>query len=165
MKGDVEQCLNGFSPLVENYEKAIKHVKERYGQQGKVVRHIMKSVIEMKSLVSVDHKQLRTSYDTVVGKIDELKSYASELENPVDAIIAPLLKSKLTKTSTQSWEKELITSLADNKFATLGCYVEWCLKELRAREVVFESEKEKSQELKASSVYTSSDVYSSQSLT
>ena len=75
------------------------------------------------------------------------------------------MESKLTKTLKQSWEQELITPLAYNKFATFGCYVEWCLKELRAREVVFESEKEKSQESKTSSVYKSSDVYSSQALT
>ena len=163
MKGDAEQCLNGFSPLVENYKKAIKHVKERYGQPRKVVRHIMKSVIEM-SLVSEDHKQLRTYYDNIVGKIYDLKSYASQLENLVDAIIVPLLESKLTKTLKQSWEKELITSIPDNEFATLEGYVEWCLKELRAREVVFESQKEKNQESKIVPMYKSSDHYSSQAL-
>ena len=111
--------------------------------------HIMKSVIEMKSLVFEDHKQLRTYYDNIVAKIHDLKSYASKVENPVDAIIVPLLESKLTKTLKQSWEKELITLLPDNEFATLEGYVEWCLKELRAREVV----------------YKSSDHYSSQALT
>ena len=145
-----------------HHKLKIMHMKERYGQPRKVVRHV-KSVIE-KSLISKDHKQLRTYY-TIVGNIYELKLYASKLEKLVDAIIVPLLESTLTKTLKQSWEKELIISLADIKFATLGCYVEWYLKELCAREVVFESENEKSQESKASSVYKSSDVYSLQALT
>ena len=162
--GDAAQCLDGFSPLVENYDLAIDHVKGRYGQPRKVIRHIMKSIVDIPPMTSDDHKQLRKYYDTILGKIHDMACYAAKLENPVDAILIPMLESKLSKNLKQDWEKELMGKFDDSEFATLESYADWCLRELRAREAVSESEKDKTNNKTSFSGKVSEGAYSSQAL-
>ena len=134
MKGEAAHCLDGFSPLVECYEAALDHVKKKYGQPRKIVRHIMASIIDIPPLVSDDLKSVQKYHDVIVGKIHDLKRYVAGLENPLDALVLPILESKLAKVLKRDWERELVTSCEDEEFATMDKYLEWCSKEVRARE-------------------------------
>ena len=90
LKGQASHCLDGFSPLTEHYHSALEHVKSRFGQPRKVVRHIMKSIIDMPTMTTNDSRVLRKSYDMIQGKLHALCNYANKIENPVDAIVIPV---------------------------------------------------------------------------
>ena len=135
MKGEATTCLEGFSPLVEHYEAALEHVKSRFGQPRKVVRHVVKSIVDMPRLPSNSARDVRVHYDTVQGKLLTLKRYAEKLDNPLEAVMIPILESKLTSELRHEWEKELVEHFSDDAFASLDRFSEWFLKQARAKEV------------------------------
>ena len=136
LKGQASHCLDGFSPLSESYQAALEHVKSRFGQPRKVVRHIMKSIIDMPILTSNDARSLRKTFDLIQGKLHSLCNYSDKIENPVDAIVIPILESKLTNDLKRSWEKELLKTCEDNEFATIEKYSQWLCREVKSRETV-----------------------------
>ena len=138
LKGAASSCLDGFSPLVEHYESALEHVKARFGQPRKVVRHVVKAIVDMAKLASNSAKDVCLHYDSIQGKLFTLKKYADKLENPLEAIILPILESKLTPELRQDWEKELVEGFEDDKFASFDRFSEWYLKQVRSREVIGE---------------------------
>ena len=136
LKGQASHCLDGFSPLSDHYSSALEHVKSHFGQPRKVVRHIMKSIVDMPTLTTNDCRVLRKSYDMIQGKLHSLCNYANKIENPIDAIVIPILESKLTNELKESWERELLKTCNDDEFATVGKYSEWFSREVRSRETV-----------------------------
>ena len=135
LKGEASSCLNGFSPLAENYDPALEHVKMRFGQPRKVVRHVVRSIVDMPTLMSNGAKEVRMHFDQMHGKLLTLKKYADKLENPLEAIIVPILESKLSGELRQDWERELVEHCGEEEFADIERFIEWYLKQARAGEV------------------------------
>ena len=55
-----------------------------------------------------DADTLRQHYDDIQGKLHALLTYMKKISNPVDAIVIPILESKLTNELKRSWEHELL---------------------------------------------------------
>lgn len=135
LKGEASSCLDGFSPMAESYAAALEHVKKRFGQPRKVVRHVVRSIVDMQALASNSAKEVRAHFDMVHGKLLTLKKYTEELTNPVEAILIPILESKLSGDLRQEWEKELVENIKEDEFASFDRFTEWYMKQARAREV------------------------------
>ena len=138
LKGSASHWLDGFSPLSENYQAALEHVKSRFGQPRKVVCHIMKSIVDMPMLPSNDVRSLRKTFDLMQGKLHSLCNYSNKIDNPVDAIVIPILESKLTNDLKQSSEKELLKTCEDDEFATIENYSHWLRREVKSRGTVID---------------------------
>ena len=140
MKGTASLCLDGFSPLAEHYEAALAHVKDRYGQPRKIVRHVVKNIIDT-PIMSQEPKALRKAFDKVSGKLHTLTQYIDKVKNPIDTLIIPILETKLPAELRQAWEKELIDKQGGEQFATVKLYKDWLTKEVAMREATLESPK------------------------
>ncbi|CAB4057382.1 unnamed protein product [Lepeophtheirus salmonis] len=105
LRGLASHCLDSFSPLTEYYGKAIKYVKNRFGQTRNMVRNIMKGYMELNPMSSVDPKQIKEYLDLISGRFYTFKSSVKEGKDPLGAIMVSLLQSKLPSELKQSWRE------------------------------------------------------------
>ena len=167
LKGPAASCLDSFSPLVEHYPTALEHVKSRYGQPRKIVRQIVKTIVEMPQISSNDSQSLRQSHDLIQGNIHALSSFLKDVDNPVDTVLIPILETKLTPELRESWEREILRN-EDNKNLSIQSYLKWLNNEVRSKETtnpIQSNELNTTKERKSDSTKRNNYSYSTQSLT
>lgn len=106
-KGDAAKIIDNLQSTDENYEIAIKLLRERYEHRRVIVnQHINTILFKLPDVTRENAKALRNLVDIVTQQINALE----KLNMPVkqwDALLIPLIIKKLDDRTRREWESKL----------------------------------------------------------
>ena len=139
MKGKAAGLLDSIPMQAEFYEKALEKVRERFGKNRLVVRHLVGSVLNLEEDEKMDPRSLRKMYDTMSARWNTL-----EKQDPtVDMVMVPILESKLPNELREEWEKKMAESIDPDECATQEQFFKFFLGQIEAKEATMEYSLEK----------------------
>ena len=92
---EAANVINGFSLTNSNYEKALRLLKERFGNEKFIVSTHMNNLLKIKPVTrDRDVKGLRTLYDNIESQARSLESLGIDSKN-YGALLAPVIMEKI----------------------------------------------------------------------
>ncbi|TRY81081.1 hypothetical protein TCAL_14472 [Tigriopus californicus] len=116
LKGPAADSLMGMPTTAEHYDDAIQVVRERFGRNRLIFRHINHSILEQEKPGASDFKALRAMRDTFCNRLTAIRS--QKVEPTVEMLLMPIMESKLPKEIREEWELKITQEIEKDEFAT-----------------------------------------------
>ncbi|GFX33657.1 uncharacterized protein TNCV_1933241 [Trichonephila clavipes] len=137
-KSKAERLVLSFPATAENYPKAIKQLKERFGREDLLVQIYVRELLNlvMKNAVSGRTKtDLSALYDELEGKLRSLESLGRTQEKYGD-FLTPLVESCLPEEILMAWERKRNTETDAKGSRTLEHLMTFLRLEVQGEEMV-----------------------------
>ncbi|XP_028408802.1 uncharacterized protein LOC114531378 [Dendronephthya gigantea] len=106
LKGTALRCIEGYSVINENYEKALQDLKTRFGRKRSIVSELVKSILGLKIPDEDDSKALRYLLYIMKNRLRSLESNGLKIKDndSLSMVMLPILESKLPGELREKWE-------------------------------------------------------------
>ncbi|XP_066923466.1 uncharacterized protein [Clytia hemisphaerica] len=95
LEGEAESCIQGITLSNENYDIALKMLKERFGDEQIIISAHMNKLLNLETTSNfIDIKELRMLYNNIEIQIRNLRGIGLE-EKRYGPMLAPVIMSKL----------------------------------------------------------------------
>ena len=134
LEGPAFRAIKGLSITEQNYDSAVKILRDRYGDLQVIINSHMDKLLSVRTVQASDLKSLRGFYDFVTIHIRSLEGLGYD-EDKYGGVLLPLLLKKLPKDLKLRWADKC--GQTQWKFSDLISFLE---KEIHTREKVEVSE-------------------------
>ncbi|XP_066926364.1 uncharacterized protein [Clytia hemisphaerica] len=137
LEGEAESCIQGITLSNENYDIALKMLKERFGDEQIIISAHMNKLLNLETTSNfIDIKELRMLYNNIEIQIRNLRGIGLE-EKRYGPMLAPVIMSKLPQEI-----KLLLTRKFGKDVWAIDKLLEALQQEVEAREKVLLTENE-----------------------
>ncbi|XP_066926052.1 uncharacterized protein [Clytia hemisphaerica] len=151
LEGEAESCIQGITLSNENYDIALKMLKERFGDEQIIISAHMNKLLNLETTSNfIDIKELRMLYNNIEIQIRNLRGIGLE-EKRYGPMLAPVIMSKLPQEI-----KLLLTRKFGKDVWAIDKLLEALQQEVEAREKVLLTENEGVEKLRKPNEYRSS---------
>ena len=95
-KGEAEACIQGIVMSNDNYEIALRMLKERFGDEKILISAHINKLLNLDATSNyVDVKEMRTLYNNIEVQVHSLRGSGLKKERGHGPMFAPVIMSKL----------------------------------------------------------------------
>lgn len=98
------RVVASFPPTAENYQKAVDHLKNRFGKDKILVEVYVRELLQLVTDPNSRHESLSTLYDTLATKLRALESLGVTSDKYA-SMLYPLVESTLSYEVLKTWER------------------------------------------------------------
>ena len=137
LEGEAESCIGGITLSNENYEVALKMLKQRFGDEQILISAHMNKLLNLETTSNfIDIRELRSLYNNIEIQVRNLRGIGLE-EKRYGPMLAPVIMSKLPQEI-----KLLLTRKFGKDVWAIDKLLETLQQEVEAREKVLLTENE-----------------------
>lgn len=136
LKGEPFQLISTLETTSNNYQIAVDLLKERYDNRRRIINNHVHAILNTQIISRESAAQLKDLINTVQTHVNCLNSLDISV-NQWDAILVPIVVSKLDHNTAKEWETKINNEFNNNQIPSLKCILEFLTNKLSTLETLF----------------------------